>query len=224
MFSTERTEIFPEGKITPTFINMSKHVFENLLIKNKTFLTTVQATSATGIIALTSGGSQSLQIADSGDVTLFGPQHTVYNNFQKIDFVGAKDLGSLSGNLVVPLYTLSMPQNTQVGFKTYISLTSRSATLIAFEEYYGVALNTNGSLTCQINQLATSPVIALDPANLNITGDPSMGTGLSNVQSSSLTTLPITYNVNTTGSQTSVVSVDYLVELLGPTSIAIARL
>lgn len=202
---------------------MSTAVFDNLLIKEKTYLTTVQAASSTGISALTSTGSRTMQIVDSGDVTWYGPQHHVYNDFQKVDFVGAKNIGSLSGSLAVPLYSLSMPVNTQIGFKTYINLTSDLATLAAFEEYYGVASNTNGTLVCQITQLATSPVIALDPANINISGDPSMGTGTSSVQGQN-TAFPILYNFVSTGSQTSVVSVNYLVEVLGPSSVQIARL
>ena len=202
---------------------MSKAVYDNLLIKNKTYVNVIQAASASGISALTSTGSQSLQIADSGDVTMFGPQHIVCDGFQKFNLVGTKSIGSLSGNLVVPLYSLCIPVNTQVGFKTHLSLTSDSAILAVFEEYYGVALNSNGTITSQINQLATSPVIALDPASINISGDSLIGTGTSNIQGT-VTTLPIQYNIVITGSQTSVVSVDYMVELLGPSSISIARL
>ena len=202
---------------------MSKAVYDNLLIKDKTYVNTVQAASSTGITALTSTGSQSLRIADSGDVTLFGPQHIFCNDFQKSSFVGAKSVGSLSGNFVIPLYSLVMPENTQVGFKTYLGLTTDSATLVVFEEYFGVVLNSHGTISCQINQLATSPIIALDPASINISGDPSIGTGTSSIQNR-ITTLPMTYNLTTTGSQTSMVSVDYMVELLGPSSLQLVRL
>lgn len=202
---------------------MSRHVYDNLLIRNKAYVTTIQATSTTGISALTSAGSQSLQIADNGDVTVYGPHHIFYNNFQKTAMVGMKSIGSLTGSRVTPLYSLSMPQNSQVGFKTTLGLRSDMATLATFEEYFGVALNHNGTLSCQINQLATSPLLALDPATLMLSGDPSMGTGTTNVQNGTVT-FPVNYNLTITGNQTSIVSVDFFVEILGPSSVQIIRL
>jgi hypothetical protein len=203
---------------------MSTHVYDNLLIKNKTFVTSVQAASATGITTFTSAGSQSLQIAESGDVTLFGPQHTVYKTLQKIDFVGGKDIGSLSGNMIIPLFSISMLANTQVGFRTHLVLTSNNASIAVFQEYYGVALNTNGTLSCQINQLATSPMIALSPSQVNIIGDASFGVGTSNTLQSLTTTFPLNFGLTITGDQTTTISVQFLVELLGPSSTTISRM
>lgn len=202
---------------------MSRHVYDNLLIRNNAYVTTIQAASSTGISALSSTGSQSLQIADSGDVTLYGPQHIFYSNFQKTALVGMKTIGTVSGSVATALFSLSMPQNSQVGFKTTLGLTSDTATLAKFEEYFGVALNHNGTVSCQINQLTTSPLLALDPATVMVSGDPSMGTATTNVQGS-ITTFPVTYNLTITGSQTSMVSVDFLAEILGPSSVQIARL
>jgi hypothetical protein len=202
---------------------MSKHLYDNLLIKGTGYVTSVQAASITGITALTSTGSKSLEIADSTDITFYGPQHVVFNDLQKTTIIGKIVTGSLSGNMSLPLVTMSMPANCSSGFRVMVSVASSDATLAAFQEYFGVALNTDGNLSCQINQLATSPVLALSPNQLNLAGDCGLVTGTRNIFAKTVS-FTLNFTCTVSGNQISNLLVSYVIEHFGSSECSVTRL